>query len=129
MSELVLYVVRTTEDDHLVRGRDDAEKLSLSLAGQGHDSVSCEAVEAGSAREGYLVGIAEDEWSEGLLPLGLAAGLDIDPDNFDPYAVLLALREMIFCVDCGVRIANAEQDARAGHRPSNPRCYGCGASC
>lgn len=130
MSDLTLYrVTPDTAQPFLVLGREAAEALSLDLAGQGWDSVSCEAVPHGSQDEQDAIAYDGNGCDLGpvVLPLGLAAGLDIDPENFDPYALLLALREMVFCVECGVRIARAEQDARAGHRPTEPRCYGCGS--
>lgn len=94
MSDLTLYLLATDAgEEHLVRGREDAERLSLLLVQDGSVAVvSCEAVVAGSQHEADLVMMADSGWSEGLLAEGLSAGLDIDPENFDPYAVLVALR-------------------------------------
>lgn len=96
MSELTLYLLDTDAgEQHLVRGREDAERLSLSLVQDGSVSVvSCEAVVPGSRHEADLVMMADSGWADGLLAEGLSAGLDIDPENFDSYAVLQALRDI-----------------------------------
>lgn len=96
MSDLLLYLLETdTGEQHLVRGREAAEKLSLDLVQDGEVScVGCEAIAPGSQREGDLVWMADSGWTDGLLAEGLAAGLDIDPDNHDPYAVLCGLRSL-----------------------------------
>lgn len=113
MGDLTLYLVTPTFVEPLtgeaviVLGREDAEAQSIALvASPDTTAVACEPITPGSTAEQDVI---TDAYFNGmdlgapLLALAQSEGLDIDPENFDPYALLLTLRE---------RAANAVCDGR-----------------
>lgn len=71
------------------------------------------------------------------MPASTTPNYRIDPTQPMTFGVLtpedyaaLASGEDVYvvaCLGCGDRIPRAEQDAAAGHPPTEPRCYGCGS--
>jgi hypothetical protein len=93
--DLTLWLVSPSDgEDMLTLGRDAAESESIRfMASPDVLSVACTPLVHASHAEMDALASTWTDLGAPLLPLAQAAGLDVDPENFDPYALLLALRE------------------------------------